>query len=547
MLRVRSLIPLFGPSRRIAWLPAAFLVLACGCSQSAPEDRVAAFSSDHAPQGSMPKNRSADSLRSLSPVFGGEGRVKNRSADSLRTLSPVFGGEGRVKNRSANSLLTLSPVFVGEGRVKNRSADSLRTLSPVFGGEGRVRGSLGTQVGSQSTNGSVKDPDRSRLVIHSDPAPPAPGTLRIATYNAAMYRSQSGELARELAKGDSQQARGVAEVVQRVQPDVLLVNEIDDDPQGQVAELFWQNFLEQPLEGLSPCHFVEYFTAPVNTGVPSGHDLDQDGQTDGPGDGFGYGAYPGEYGMVVYSRLPIDRARARTFQKFVWYAMPDAVLPQDPGTGRAYYSDNILSVMRLSSKSHWDVPLTWQGRSLHFLVSHPTPPVFDGEEDRNGRRNHDEIRFWADYVDPQRSGYLEDDQGTCGGLPEGARFVIAGDLNADPQDGQTYGGAIEQLLNHPRIASSFRPASAGGLDAARRQGQANDAHKGPPEADTGDFADEAVGNLRLDYVLPSRDLQIVGGGVYWPLPDEPGARAASQSDHHLVWIDVTLPSSASTP
>ena len=32
---------------------------------------------------------------------------------------------------------------------------------------------------------------------------------------------------------------------------------------------------------------------------------------------------------------------------------------------------------RLSSKSHWDVPLSIGGRTVHFLVSHPTPPVFD--------------------------------------------------------------------------------------------------------------------------------------------------------------------------
>ena len=51
------------------------------------------------------------------------------------------------------------------------------------------------------------------------------------------------------------------------------------------------------------------------------------------------------------------------------------------------------------------------GKTVHFLVSHPTPPVFDGPEDRNGTRNFDEIRFWADYVIPSRSGYIYDDNG----------------------------------------------------------------------------------------------------------------------------------------
>ena len=57
-------------------------------------------------------------------------------------------------------------------------------------------------------------------------------------------------------------------------------------------------------------------------------------------------------------------------------------------------------MFRLSSKSHWDVPIRIGRETVHFLVSHPTPPVFDGPEDRNGTRNHDEIRFWADYVGP---------------------------------------------------------------------------------------------------------------------------------------------------
>ena len=54
--------------------------------------------------------------------------------------------------------------------------------------------------------------------------------------------------------------------------------------------------------------------------------------------------------------------------------------------------------------------------TLHVLASHPTPPTFDGPEDRNGRRNHDEIRFWADYISPGQSGYIVDDEGRSGGI-----------------------------------------------------------------------------------------------------------------------------------
>ena len=41
-------------------------------------------------------------------------------------------------------------------------------------------------------------------------------------------------------------------------------------------------------------------------------DLDNDGRSDGPADGFGYGKYPGQYGMALYSRYPIDREKARS-------------------------------------------------------------------------------------------------------------------------------------------------------------------------------------------------------------------------------------------
>ena len=85
--------------------------------------------------------------------------------------------------------------------------------------------------------------------------------------------------------------------------------------------------------------------------------------------------------------------------------MPGNLIPA------GFYDPEELDVFRLSSKNHVDVPVKIDNGTVHFLVSHPTPPVFDGPEDRNGTRNHDEIRFWADYVDPARSGYIYDDDG----------------------------------------------------------------------------------------------------------------------------------------
>jgi hypothetical protein len=168
------------------------------------------------------------------------------------------------------------------------------------------------------------------------------------------------------------------------------------------------------------------------------------------------------------------------------------------------------------------------------LAAHPTPPVFDGPENRNGLRNFDEIRLWAEVLTPGAKPWLRDDQGRVGGLPEGESFVILGDYNADPVDGDGEPGAILQLVGHPRVNPSAVPRSEGAVERARLRGHPR---RGDPSTHTGDFG-PAVGTLRLDYVLPSRDLPLRGGGVFWPRPGEPGAELIDASDHHLVWIDV---------
>lgn len=377
----------------------------------------------------------------------------------------------------------------------------------------------------------------------------AAGDVRFATFNASLNRGAEGALVSDLSAPGNAQADAVAEIIQRANPDVLLINEFDYVAGGEALRLFQDNYLSVPHGDAAPVEYPYRYTAPVNTGVPSGFDLNNNGAVGGGDDAWGFGLFPGQYGMAVYSKLPIDEDAVRTFQNFRWVDMPGALLPDDPATDAPadWYSPEELAQFPLSSKSHWDVPIrVSKNKTVHFLVSHPTPPTFDGAEDRNGTRNHDEIRFWSDYVTGgDASAYITDDAGRAGGLKGGSLFVIAGDQNADPNDGDSTGGAIRQLLENPRINTSTVPTSAGAAEATELQGGVNLDHVGAPQQDTADFS-EPPGNLRVDYVLPSRQIRVLGSGVFWPASDEPlsaltGTYPFPSSDHRLVWIDAGVP------
>ena len=370
--------------------------------------------------------------------------------------------------------------------------------------------------------------------------------LRVATFNLSLNRNAPGQLVADLSTGANAQARTVAEIIQRADPDVVLLNEFDYVEGGVAADLFRDNYLEVSQNGAPAVDYPYAFVAPSNTGIPSGFDLNNDGTVGGGDDAFGFGVFEGQYGMVVLSKHPIVTDDVRTFQRFLWKDMPGALLPDDPATAAPadWYSPDELAVMRLSSKSHWDIPVQVGRQTVHLLASHPTPPTFDGAEDRNGRRNHDEIRFWADYVTPGQGRYIYDDAGVWGGLNPSQAFVIAGDQNADPLDGDSVDAAIDQLLGNKRIVDPL-PTSDGAVEAAALQGGANATHRGDPAFDTADFADTAPGNLRADYVLPSRKLRVADAGVFWPVSSDPlsaltGTFPFPSSDHRLVWVDLEL-------
>lgn len=352
-------------------------------------------------------------------------------------------------------------------------------------------------------------------------APADARTVRVATFNIF----ELGE-----AKLDARDAAGIptdsqlvaaAGIIRTIRPDILLLNEIDappDDP-ARVARRFATEVLARGTDAID---YPYVYAAPSNTGELSGVDLNRDGVvataadvgTRAHGDdSWGFGTYPGQYGMAILSRHPIDTAAVRTFRLFPWAELPNAHLPD------GWFPDAVRPRVRLSSKSHWDVPVLVGDDTLHLLASHPTPPVFDGAEDRNGRRNFDEVGFWVHYLDGHPA--IRDDRGARGGLRAGAAFVILGDLNAPPDQAESqYDGrpAIAQLLRDGRIAD---PPVVTGRPTA--------------------FFTRAT---RVDYVLPDARLTVRDGGVVWPdsTADAVGAaRALRASDHRLVWLDLAVP------
>jgi hypothetical protein len=372
--------------------------------------------------------------------------------------------------------------------------------------------------------------------------PASAQTVRIATFNVQELSWTKLQQVDEQGRGNHPQLLAAAEVLQRVRPDVVLLNEIDytgpEDADGEppadkhAARVFHDRYLAVGQNGQPPLRYTHLFYRATNTGMPSGIDFNNNGRSDDPNDAYGFGRYPGEYGMALFSRFPLNLEEARTFRTLLWKEVPRNLMPDGTDGKPAFYTPEVVEVFRLSSKSHWDVPLEIGGLTVHLLCSHPTPPVFDGPEDAHGRRNHDELRFWRDYLtDGDASGWIRDDLGGRGGLPATAPFVLLGDLNADRVRGDTVNGQrpIELVLNHPRVADP-QPTSPGAVEASYPEPFA----AGKPFR-TSDFG-------RLDYVLPSRDLQVTVSGVFWPTKSEPGRNAATKaSDHRLVWIDVKLP------
>ena len=339
-------------------------------------------------------------------------------------------------------------------------------------------------------------------------------TLRIATYNAELTRDGPGLLLRDILKGKDPQLIAVRDVVAQVGPDILVLQNVDFD-HGLDALSALQAWL-----AVGGVDYPHIFALPPNSGVPTGLDMDGDGRLGRPQDAQGFGRFYGEGGMALLSRYPIEPAGVQDYSAMLWADLPGALLPETDG--RPFPSADVQAVQRLSSVAHWVVPVQLPNLTLTLLAFHAGPPVFDGPEDRNGKRNHDELIFWQHYMD-----------GAFGPVPD-TRFVLLGDANLDPVDGDGLKPAILALLDDPRLQDP-RPLRPDG-PLADSPGQSGD-----PRLDTVAWRSPEPGHRRVDYILPSADLTVVQSGVHWPVEGDPAADTAQQaSRHHVVWVDLRI-------
>ena len=317
--------------------------------------------------------------------------------------------------------------------------------------------------------------------------------MRVATFAAPLSRDGPGLLLRDLNKGDDDSLNAIAAAIIQAAPDVLVLTDFDYDLDGLALAAFAQMF-----DGRYPFMFART----PNSGFATGYDIDGNGRTGDARDAQGYGRFAGDGGLAILSRFPIETGEVVDFSSLLWRDVPDAVLPQIDG--QPFFVSGILDVLRLSSTAHWIVPIRLpEETKVSIMAFSATPPVFDGPEDMNGMRSRDELRLWEHVLD-----------GRYGPPPD--RFVVVGNSNLDPVNGDGDSAAMQAFLSRPDI---------------------RDPHKGITNADWGDGG---PGKLRVSYVLPSTNWRIVGAGTQSPALDAvtDGQGDAIAGPHSLVWVDI---------
>ncbi|PSW74901.1 endonuclease/exonuclease/phosphatase family protein [Photobacterium sp. GB-50] len=364
-------------------------------------------------------------------------------------------------------------------------------------------------------------------------------SLRVAMFNVAMSEPEQGRIFQQTSGLTNKRFQRLAAIIQHVNADVLLLCEFDHPGNGGddgSLDNFCQHYLSHSQYQQSAIDYPYRYCPSSNTGLITEIDLNGDGLCTLPEDAQGYGEFHGHFGFVILSKCPLQQENIRTWQHFLWKDMPNNLMPVD------YYSKEAQQILRLSSKNHVVVPIVVEDKEINLLCCHPTPPVFDGNERRNAKRNHDEIQLLIDIINDE--SYLVDDNDQVGGLKPDDAFIVMGDLNADLDDGDGFKDAIKHLLKLDKINTRV----SSGKQTPKSEGAR---HYYPWQKRTGRKNEWThLAGLRLDYVLPSRNLDVIKTGVFWPdkhdllreliLDCKGREKPSAGSDHRMVWVDINI-------
>lgn len=344
------------------------------------------------------------------------------------------------------------------------------------------------------------------------------GSVRIAQFNVQALSTE------KLSNPTNPQVQAVTEIVARFDPDILCIEEIEYDAESvPVAD-------QVPGRFDGGAQNAERLAAALNDatpGAPYQHTLITLGNGGfawtGPDHGveeFGSrGA--GEFAVLNYgivSRYPILEDQVQVVTDVPWLDLPDNVTAQM----QSEIGATVPEGYPLFSKALVIAPIDVDGQVLVLVLLHPVPPIIYPTWPY---RNRDELGGARALLDGLLPGVAP--------LPDGARFVLVGDFNADPDDGDSLPGAIQQLLDHPRLVP-YQPEGAGTLGHhPERNTNVSDCPSTTPIDPTASF------QLQLDYLMPSTTIgEPLDGGVFFPAEAADFDLACRASDHMMLWADL---------
>jgi hypothetical protein len=362
-----------------------------------------------------------------------------------------------------------------------------------------------------------------------------PQTLTVAQFNLREFSTD------KLIDPADEQASAAAEVIARFKPDIISINELQFDIQGLPTASMpgapsgttYGNFngngddntkrLADRIAAIDPeATYSNTLLTIGNSGFYwEGDDLGLDWYIL-----RGWGEWRGRHNTGILSRYPILYDQVRVITDVAWDSLPEnniALMKSETGI-------DVPPGFPVFEKSLNVVPVQVGEQVIYVVLLHPVAPAFDPI---NVYRNSDELRALAMFLDGTLPGVEP--------LPEGAKFFVVGDLNADPDEGDSLPGAIQRIIEHPLLAVSY-PAGAG---TKGQNGEYNSYLSGCGHDDgtmVGDPADRW--QMQLDYVLPSATIGLAKSSIlFWP--DHVSERddfdlSCRASDHKFLMVEVEL-------